>query len=116
MDSSLTDKSGTAESITPESILDYWYSDKLKKHWFNSTENLDKEIKDLGKYLESSRPTAVNLKFAVDLVLEKTNTRACSRNRSIIRITLIFLLYFLPVFIIGTSMLYCFPKSLAFLL
>lgn len=51
MNSSLTDKSGKAESITSKSItagsiLDYWYSDRLKKYWFNSTEDLDKEIKD----------------------------------------------------------------------
>lgn len=36
------------------------------------SENLNQEITDLGLYLESSRPTAVNLKFAIDLVLEKT--------------------------------------------
>ncbi|NOQ25337.1 MAG: S-methyl-5-thioribose-1-phosphate isomerase [Bacteroidales bacterium] len=39
----------------------------------NDSENLNQEIKDLGLFLESSRPTAVNLKFAIDLVLEKTN-------------------------------------------
>lgn len=38
----------------------------------NESENLNQKIKDLGLYLESSRPTAVNLKFAIDLVLEKT--------------------------------------------
>ncbi|MBU8893575.1 MAG: S-methyl-5-thioribose-1-phosphate isomerase [Bacteroidales bacterium] len=33
--------------------------------------NLKNQIIDHAKYLESSRPTAVNLKFALDLVLEK---------------------------------------------
>lgn len=37
----------------------------------NKSENIDKEIKELGQYLESSRPTAVNLKYAIDLVLKK---------------------------------------------
>lgn len=32
--------------LTPESILEYWYSDKVKPHWFNSTAELDKEIRD----------------------------------------------------------------------
>ena len=32
--------------ITPESIIDFWYSDRIKLKWFNSTEKLDKEIKD----------------------------------------------------------------------
>jgi uncharacterized protein (DUF924 family) len=45
MNTSSTDNSITAESMTPESILEYWYSDRIKKHWFNSTEELDKEIK-----------------------------------------------------------------------
>ncbi len=34
-------------------------------------DNLDIEIKRIADYLESSRPTAVNLKFAIDLILEK---------------------------------------------
>ncbi|MDA3952165.1 MAG: S-methyl-5-thioribose-1-phosphate isomerase [Bacteroidales bacterium] len=37
----------------------------------NDTENLDQKITDLSRYLESSRPTAVNLKYAIDLILEK---------------------------------------------
>ncbi len=35
------------------------------------TDDLDEKIKDLSIYLESSRPTAVNLKYAIELVLEK---------------------------------------------
>lgn len=31
-------------TITIKNILDYWYSERLKKHWFNSTPELDKEI------------------------------------------------------------------------
>ncbi|MCK5029196.1 MAG: S-methyl-5-thioribose-1-phosphate isomerase [Bacteroidales bacterium] len=34
--------------------------------------NLKNQISDFAKYLESTRPTAVNLKFAIDLILEKT--------------------------------------------
>ena len=37
----------------------------------NKSENLAKQVTELGQYLESSRPTAVNLKHAIDLVLEK---------------------------------------------
>ena len=33
--------------------------------------NLKNQIIDFAKYLESSRPTAINLKYALDLVLEK---------------------------------------------
>ncbi|MFK5915431.1 MAG: DUF924 family protein [Woeseiaceae bacterium] len=29
-----------------QSILEYWYSDKIKSHWFSSTLELDKEIKE----------------------------------------------------------------------
>lgn len=36
-------------------------------------DNLNNQIIDLAKYLESSRPTAVNLKYAVDLVLTNIN-------------------------------------------
>jgi len=32
--------------VSPESIIEYWYSDKIKSHWFNSTELLDQEIKN----------------------------------------------------------------------
>ncbi len=31
--------------ITPGEIIDYWYSDRLKKAWFASTPELDLEIK-----------------------------------------------------------------------
>lgn len=41
MNTSLTDN-----PATPASILEYWYSDRIKKHWFSSTEELDKEIKE----------------------------------------------------------------------
>ena len=37
----------------------------------NEKDDWKKEIKPLATYLESSRPTAVNLKFAIDLILEK---------------------------------------------
>ncbi|MCW8901009.1 MAG: DUF924 domain-containing protein [Gammaproteobacteria bacterium] len=51
MNTFLTDKSTTsdlitAESITAESIIDFWYSDRIKSQWFNSTKKLDQEIKD----------------------------------------------------------------------
>jgi uncharacterized protein (DUF924 family) len=36
----------TTNAETPQTILDYWYSDRVKKHWFSSTEELDKEIKE----------------------------------------------------------------------
>jgi len=36
----------TENPITAESIIDFWYSDRIKSKWFNSTEKLDKEIKD----------------------------------------------------------------------
>lgn len=31
--------------LTPESIIEYWYSDKVKSKWFNSSIEFDKEIK-----------------------------------------------------------------------
>jgi len=34
------------KAITPETIINFWYSDRIKKKWFNSTEKLDKEIKE----------------------------------------------------------------------
>jgi uncharacterized protein (DUF924 family) len=33
-------------AITPQDILDYWYSPRLSKHWFSSTPELDAEITD----------------------------------------------------------------------
>lgn len=33
-------------AISPASIIEYWYSEPLKKHWFASTPALDKEIRD----------------------------------------------------------------------
>lgn len=40
------DSSSITETITPESIIKFWYSDKIKSQWFNSTKDLDKEIKN----------------------------------------------------------------------
>lgn len=34
------------ESITPESIIEFWYSDKIKPQWFNSSKELDEKIKE----------------------------------------------------------------------
>jgi len=30
----------------PDQILEYWFSDEMKKHWFFSTAEIDKEIKN----------------------------------------------------------------------
>jgi methylthioribose-1-phosphate isomerase len=38
------------------------------------SDNLNRKIESLGKHLESSRPTAVNLKYAIDLVIDKTKS------------------------------------------
>jgi len=35
----------TLELITAESIIEYWYSDRVKPKWFNSSIEFDKEIK-----------------------------------------------------------------------
>lgn len=32
--------------ITATDIIDFWYSERIKKHWFDSTPQLDKEILD----------------------------------------------------------------------
>lgn len=32
--------------VTPESIVEYWYSEKVKSRWFNSTSEFDQEIKE----------------------------------------------------------------------
>ena len=34
------------DSIKSSEIIDYWYSDGVRKHWFSSTPELDKEIRD----------------------------------------------------------------------
>ena len=31
--------------LTPETILEYWYSEKIKPLWFNSNPEFDQEIK-----------------------------------------------------------------------
>jgi uncharacterized protein (DUF924 family) len=36
----------TSASLTPQSIIEFWYSDRIKSQWFNSTKELDQEIKD----------------------------------------------------------------------
>ena len=33
------------ETVTVESIIEYWYSDEVKSKWFNSTIEFDKELK-----------------------------------------------------------------------
>lgn len=35
-----------SKEVTAESIIEYWFSDKIKSQWFNSTKELDQEIKD----------------------------------------------------------------------
>lgn len=35
-----------SDNVTAESIIDFWYSDKIKPAWFNSSNELDQEIKD----------------------------------------------------------------------
>lgn len=32
--------------IKPTDILDYWYSERMQKHWFASTQALDQDIRD----------------------------------------------------------------------
>ena len=32
--------------MTPIDVINYWYSDRIKKHWFTSTPELDLEIKN----------------------------------------------------------------------
>ena len=32
--------------ITPASIIEFWYSERIKKHWFAATPALDTEIRD----------------------------------------------------------------------
>lgn len=36
----------TNPSLTAESIIAYWYSDKVKSKWFNSSIEFDKELKE----------------------------------------------------------------------
>ena len=33
-------------ACTPETILSYWYSERMKKYWFRSTPEIDTEIRD----------------------------------------------------------------------
>ncbi|OOZ34500.1 DUF924 family protein [Solemya velesiana gill symbiont] len=33
-------------TITPAEIIDFWFSERVKKQWLSSTEALDKEIRD----------------------------------------------------------------------
>ncbi|MCU7938532.1 MAG: DUF924 domain-containing protein [gamma proteobacterium symbiont of Bathyaustriella thionipta] len=33
-------------TITAEMIIDFWYGERIKKHWFQSTPELDNEIRD----------------------------------------------------------------------
>lgn len=35
----------TDVALTPESIIEYWYSEKIKSQWFNSNPEFDQEIK-----------------------------------------------------------------------
>lgn len=39
-------ESNSFSSITPSSILEYWYSENVKSKWFNSTVEFDKELKE----------------------------------------------------------------------
>lgn len=42
---SMSDQLDTEDLNTPRSIIDYWYSDKVKSKWFNSSVEFDNEIK-----------------------------------------------------------------------
>ena len=33
-------------TTTPDDILDFWFSDRMQKHWFSSTPEIDQEILD----------------------------------------------------------------------
>ena len=34
------------KSITPDDILEYWFSEKSKQYWFASTPEIDNEIRE----------------------------------------------------------------------
>jgi uncharacterized protein (DUF924 family) len=34
------------QKLSIQEILDFWFSDRIKPHWFNSTEAIDSELKD----------------------------------------------------------------------
>lgn len=38
--------SNNASDITPLTIIDFWFSEKMSKHWFSSTSKIDTEIRD----------------------------------------------------------------------
>ncbi|MDX1352947.1 MAG: DUF924 family protein [Thiomicrorhabdus sp.] len=40
--------------MSPIEIIDYWYSEEMKKHWFSSTPELDNEIRELYESLWES--------------------------------------------------------------
>ena len=33
-------------NIKPQEIVEYWFSDRVKKQWFSSSTELDKEIEE----------------------------------------------------------------------
>ncbi len=37
--------------MTPEDVIDYWFSERIRKHWFSSTPEIDREIRDRFKAL-----------------------------------------------------------------
>jgi len=37
--------------MTPEDIIQFWYSPQVKKRWFNSTHSFDREIKENYEYV-----------------------------------------------------------------
>ncbi len=38
-------------ATTPADILDFWFSDRMQKHWFSSTAEIDQEILDKYEHL-----------------------------------------------------------------
>jgi uncharacterized protein (DUF924 family) len=40
----------SATEVTPQTILDFWYSDRVSKLWFNSTPGFDQELRE--KFLD----------------------------------------------------------------
>lgn len=46
MTNSITPRSLATSSVTPLSIIEFWYSEKVKSKWFNSSIEFDKELKN----------------------------------------------------------------------
>ncbi|MEM6406459.1 MAG: DUF924 family protein [Pseudomonadota bacterium] len=51
--------------INPHQMIEYWYSEKMRKHWFSSTPELDNDIRTRYESLWERAASGVDLSWLI---------------------------------------------------